>query len=143
MEWYVPGNFVPEISMSAGYFALGGNKQSRSADPVFWCKLSDPQENAVSYSSLFLVNDIFMALSLTSFSGSESGGNFSAFAFAYITARNDSLKLDPSIGSPVQYNLRAQTWSFVNNDTKSKLPMRGKGFSLTNFLCVQMHLLRT
>jgi hypothetical protein len=53
--------------------------------------------------------------------------NWTTLAYAYISARNDSLKLDPSIGysPPVQYTLRAQTWSFVNNDTKSKSPIRG------------------
>jgi hypothetical protein len=52
------------------------------------------------------------------------GNNFSAVAFAYISTRNDSLKLNSSIhfAPPMQYTLQAQVWSFVNNDTQSKPP---------------------
>ncbi|KAF9511959.1 hypothetical protein BS47DRAFT_1394651 [Hydnum rufescens UP504] len=59
------------------------------------------------------VNDILISLY-------ESDGD-SAAAFAYISTRNDSLRLDPSLAfaPPVQYNLQAQTWSFINNDTKN------------------------
>ena len=124
MAWYRwTGTYVPQISMSAGYFALGGNKQSTSAHPVFWCKPSDLQEKSVPHSFNVLVNDILMSLS----ENSGSDGNYSASAFAYISARNDSLKLDTSIGysPPVQHTLRTQTWSFVNNDTKSK-PLCGR-----------------
>ncbi|KAF9513091.1 hypothetical protein BS47DRAFT_1393580 [Hydnum rufescens UP504] len=41
--------------------------------------------------------------------------------FAYISARNDSLKLNPTVNfsQPLEYTLQVQTWSFINNDTKN------------------------
>jgi hypothetical protein len=63
------------------------------------------------------VNDILISLIKTT-------DHFAA-AFAYISTQNDSLRLDSSLSfaPPVQYNLQAQTWSFINNDTKSKPPI--------------------
>jgi hypothetical protein len=47
VEFYTSPLFPTQISMSAGYFALGGNKQSIRAPPVFWCKLADSQEKRI------------------------------------------------------------------------------------------------
>ncbi|KAF9511950.1 hypothetical protein BS47DRAFT_1124728 [Hydnum rufescens UP504] len=81
--------------MSTGGFAIGGNKESISTHPVFW------------------FNDILISLY-------DAIDDFVA-GFAYISTQKDSLRLDPSLSPapPVQYNLQAQTWSFINNDTKN------------------------
>ncbi|KAF9510670.1 hypothetical protein BS47DRAFT_49906 [Hydnum rufescens UP504] len=84
-----------DLSMSSGAFAIGGNKESINAHPVFW------------------FDDILLYL--------LSSDHGVANAFAYISMQNDSLKLDPlvSFAPPVQYTLQAQTWSFVNDDHKN------------------------
>ncbi|KAF9510702.1 hypothetical protein BS47DRAFT_51765 [Hydnum rufescens UP504] len=93
MQWYTT---EANVSVGSGYFALGGNKESTGAHPVSW------------------FNDVLMLLT-------PKWMNGSAAAFAYISTRNDSLKLNPSISfaQPVQYVLQTQTWSFVNNDTNN------------------------
>ena len=126
MQWFEPDYTMSSITMDDGYFALGGNKQSPSDPPVFWCKPSDLQiEVCFLFFFPILVNDIFMSLTDSTFYYSpDVMGNLSAIAFAYISARNDSLKLDPSIGfaPPMQQTIQAKILSFVNNDTDSKPP---------------------
>ncbi|KAF9510677.1 hypothetical protein BS47DRAFT_50388 [Hydnum rufescens UP504] len=97
LQWYNSSGI--NISMNTGAFSIGGNKESISAHPVF------------SFDDILLMLPYSYDLFAT--------------AFAYISTRNDSLKLDPlvSFAPPVQYTLQAQTWSFINNDTKSKPPV--------------------